>query len=415
MVRMSQDAKDTTILAQALGQVIGTTDQSLLLEVAAILSKVINGELNEDEAKNILYDNQFYTQVIERLSGKTFKTSEALVSFGKENQNGDINIRDVVGGHSINISFNINTSTTTHKDETGISEEKRREKSNRTQENKNKPLPEQGVFQDELFTELLLKTPRNPKRTVSRETRFAIAKSQIHSEAITTGRRLALTWFIISVLFACPFSNNLVGLAGFSLIVFVFFALCLIIGVVTSFVHTYLTHTVLAYTTDRIWTAVGFGFAGLIIGGMVLSSAQATGTEPTFLSLIVILIASATLGSIIGPNFPNIADGFLELARQSSAETLEKLSPITTQEWEEAEEIALEKFRKRQNVYNNWKDHTTEGIRFWRDEVSQTETMIVVVLGPLKTVEARYRLVFNTKGDVISITKSRYYYIDAYD
>jgi len=74
---------------------------------AELLVGVTSGEVSPNDIEKCIENNHKYIALLKELNGKTINTRNALVTFGQDNQIGDISIRDIIKGHSISLTFNI--------------------------------------------------------------------------------------------------------------------------------------------------------------------------------------------------------------------------------------------------------------------------------------------------------------------
>jgi hypothetical protein len=81
--------------------------------LAHILADVANEHISHDRAKERIARDPFLLSVIQALAGNQISTSNALLSFGKDAQLGDVTIRDLAGRDVVNFTIHISHHNTT--------------------------------------------------------------------------------------------------------------------------------------------------------------------------------------------------------------------------------------------------------------------------------------------------------------
>ena len=97
-------------LAETLISVLPTEMHVNGLLIAELLTNIINKEITTEEAKEVFSSRYEFINIIQYLSGKSLKLNSNLITFGENNQIGDIHIKDIAGRDIYNVVIN----TTTH-------------------------------------------------------------------------------------------------------------------------------------------------------------------------------------------------------------------------------------------------------------------------------------------------------------
>jgi len=114
---MSTVSEIQNALSQSLPKELYSTAQ-LLAETIYALDV---GKINTYDAEKILHDDENSSKALRILSGQRVRTASSLISFGKENNVGDVFINDVAGGNIIKIHVNIDrTQYTKHESPNNI-------------------------------------------------------------------------------------------------------------------------------------------------------------------------------------------------------------------------------------------------------------------------------------------------------
>lgn len=94
------------IIAQAIEQLLPSEHKEKALSIAQLIFK--SNDKSQEKGTTTTGGTELeLVNMLKSLDGKTVKTKEAIIEFGKESQMGDISIRDIVGGNTItlNITF----------------------------------------------------------------------------------------------------------------------------------------------------------------------------------------------------------------------------------------------------------------------------------------------------------------------
>lgn len=90
-------------IERAIIEVIPSELRIYAHEVSKIITSVIDGTLNPEDARFLLLSNNNYLSVLSSLRETIVNTNSSIISFGEDNQIGDIKIQDVAKGNIVKI------------------------------------------------------------------------------------------------------------------------------------------------------------------------------------------------------------------------------------------------------------------------------------------------------------------------
>lgn len=97
---------DSAMIEKALKQVLPKNTSALIPELAELLTQAANNDLSPEEFQEAFINNNEVQKLIKALSGKSISSENTVISFGRENQFGDVTVRDVAAGNIIHLTMN---------------------------------------------------------------------------------------------------------------------------------------------------------------------------------------------------------------------------------------------------------------------------------------------------------------------
>jgi hypothetical protein len=98
---------DVKVLEKALHEVIPSTQENYIPVVAKLLADIANGSVSIEELRDRISSDSNLSSALASLKGNQVQLSDTILSFGAENQVGDVTIRDITGKEPVNITLNI--------------------------------------------------------------------------------------------------------------------------------------------------------------------------------------------------------------------------------------------------------------------------------------------------------------------
>jgi hypothetical protein len=98
---------DASVLAQSLIIALPTRFHDETHNLAEILAEAANGNISQEEAQRRITENSSFQSMFQVLAGKDIESGSGIISFGSNNQLGDIGFRDIAGRDIVNLSINI--------------------------------------------------------------------------------------------------------------------------------------------------------------------------------------------------------------------------------------------------------------------------------------------------------------------
>lgn len=97
---------DAALIEKALKRSLPKSTKALIPELAKLLSQAANKELSPEEFQEAFINNNEVQALIKALSGKSISSEDTVISFGSENQFGDVTVRDVAAGNIVHLTMN---------------------------------------------------------------------------------------------------------------------------------------------------------------------------------------------------------------------------------------------------------------------------------------------------------------------